>query len=111
MPDSAHRLSDDARAERAILDRAEAYRLVEEARQMRDERDDARAALARAEARTAGLVEALQTIRDHYGKVCEEYELCEHPACASSAGAWFEADAALAGADGQRAGGEGVTDA
>ena len=31
----------DARAERAILDRAEAYRLVEEARQMRDERDAA----------------------------------------------------------------------
>jgi hypothetical protein len=29
----------DPRAERAILDRAEAYRLVEEARQMREERD------------------------------------------------------------------------
>jgi hypothetical protein len=38
---------------------------------------------------------ALETIRRDYGKVCTEYELCTHPACESSAGAWFEADRAL----------------
>jgi hypothetical protein len=40
---------------------------------------------------------ALETIRRDYGRVCAEFELCDHVACASSVGAWFEADAALAG--------------
>lgn len=39
---------------------------------------------------------ALQRIRDQFGKVCDLAELCHHTACDSSAGAWFEADAALA---------------
>lgn len=43
------------------------------------------------------LREALQTIRDHYGRVCNNYELCHHVGCYSSVGAWMEADAALAG--------------
>ena len=42
------------------------------------------------------LREHFQTIRDKYGKVCSTYEVCSHAACASSVGAWFEADAALA---------------
>jgi hypothetical protein len=42
-----------------------------------------------------GLREALMTIREKYGKVCEDYEVCVHDACASSYGAWATADAAL----------------
>lgn len=38
---------------------------------------------------------ALQTIRDHYGKVCADYALCRHVGCESSVGAWMEADRAL----------------
>lgn len=38
---------------------------------------------------------ALEEIRTNYGKVCQEFELCEHPACASSYGAWAVADEAL----------------
>lgn len=41
---------------------------------------------------------ALERIRRDYGKVCPEFETCDHPACASSVGAWFEADRALKGA-------------
>ena len=38
---------------------------------------------------------ALQVIRDHYGKVCRNYELCTHDSCQSSYGAWATADEAL----------------
>ena len=38
---------------------------------------------------------ALQEIRNSYGKVCSGFELCTHPACASSYGAWATADMAL----------------
>jgi hypothetical protein len=38
---------------------------------------------------------ALETIRRDFGHVCPELELCEHPACQSSVGAWLTADAAL----------------
>ena len=38
---------------------------------------------------------ALEEIRANYGKVCQEFELCEHPACESSYGAWATADEAL----------------
>lgn len=40
---------------------------------------------------------ALQVIWDHYGKVCNNYELCTHDACQSSYGAWAAADECLAG--------------
>ena len=49
------------------------------------------------EAENARLRAALQTIRDNYGQVCEEFEICQHPACASSCGAWLLADDALKG--------------
>lgn len=42
-------------------------------------------------------VEAMKEIKDNYGKVCKDYELCEHLACASSYGAWAVADDFLAG--------------
>lgn len=54
------------------------------------------AALRASQAEVRRLREHLQTIRDHYGKVCDGYELCRHEACESSVGAWSEADAALA---------------
>lgn len=40
-------------------------------------------------------IEALKTIKEEYGQVCENYETCRHPACASSYGAWAVADIAL----------------
>lgn len=50
------------------------------------------------EAENEQLRAALQTIRDTYGKVCGEFELCAHPACNSSYGAWAVADDALTAA-------------
>ena len=41
------------------------------------------------------LRDALQEIKDKYGKVCEGFELCKHESCASSYAAWAIADAAL----------------
>lgn len=41
--------------------------------------------------------DALEEIRTRYGHVCTEFELCEHPACESSYGAWAVADEALRG--------------
>lgn len=38
---------------------------------------------------------ALAEIRDNYGKVCEEFELCTHESCRSSCAAWMLADGAL----------------
>lgn len=55
----------------------------------RDERD----ALA---TENAALREALVEIRTTQGKVCEEYELCTHRACASSYASWAIAEKALA---------------
>jgi hypothetical protein len=46
-------------------------------------------------ARCARLEEALSTIRDNEGHVCEEFETCTHSACRSSMAAWSIADAAL----------------
>lgn len=40
-------------------------------------------------------VHALRNIEKFYGKVCPEYEICDHDYCASSSGAWFEANSAL----------------
>ena len=54
------------------------------------DRDAARADVDRLRA-------ALLEIRTSYGRVCPEYELCTHAACASSYGAWATADIALAG--------------
>ena len=44
--------------------------------------------LAASRAEVEKLREALQEIRDKKGKVCAEYETCEHPACASSYESW-----------------------
>lgn len=38
---------------------------------------------------------ALEEIVKTQGKVCNEYELCTHVACESSAKSWFIADRAL----------------
>lgn len=40
---------------------------------------------------------ALETIRAYYGKVCKDFEICQHPACRSSYGAWAVADETLHG--------------
>jgi len=39
---------------------------------------------------------ALEEIKEKEGRVCEEFELCRHVACASSYAAWQIADAAFA---------------
>jgi hypothetical protein len=38
---------------------------------------------------------ALKKIRDNCGKVCEQYEICDHDACQSSYNSWAIADEAL----------------
>lgn len=38
---------------------------------------------------------ALDRIRSMYGRVCEEYEICEHRSCHDSYSAWAVADEAL----------------
>jgi hypothetical protein len=43
------------------------------------------------------LVSVLEDIRDGEGKVCDDFESCNHLACDSSYGAWAIADEALAG--------------
>ena len=48
-------------------------------------------------AEIARLTAALQRIKDHSGKVCAEFETCEHNACQASFTAWSIADAALKG--------------
>lgn len=44
---------------------------------------------------------ALEEIRSTFGQVCDEFELCSHSACQSSAGSWLTADAALGGTTAQ----------
>ncbi len=44
--------------------------------------------------------EALEDIVKTQGKVCEEFEICDHIACKSSCTSWFIADMALKRADG-----------
>lgn len=51
------------------------------------------------EGENATLRAALLTIWQHDGQVCDTYDLCDHPACQSSYGAWAIADAALRGDD------------
>ena len=38
---------------------------------------------------------ALRTIKNNYGKVCKDFELCKHESCESSYSAWSIADQAL----------------
>ena len=40
-------------------------------------------------------VDALKEIRDNEGKVCDNFELCDHRACRSSYSSWYIADKAL----------------
>lgn len=44
-----------------------------------------------------GAVEALETIRDKFGGVCDDYENCAHVACQDSYSAWTVADRYLRG--------------
>ncbi|MFA5532713.1 MAG: hypothetical protein WDA13_03935 [Candidatus Shapirobacteria bacterium] len=46
-------------------------------------------------AENAELKKALQKIRDEEGKVCNDYENCEHTACRSSYNSWAIADKTL----------------
>ena len=39
--------------------------------------------------------EALETIKRDYGQVCGEFQVCDHPACYGSCGAWMTAEEAL----------------
>lgn len=55
--------------------------------------------LADALERQQGVVEALRQIKAHEGKVCPQYETCQHESCASSYAAWVIADMALAALD------------
>jgi hypothetical protein len=48
-------------------------------------------------AEIARLTVALKRIHAEAGKVCDEYEVCTHRACAASYTAWAIADAALNG--------------
>jgi len=43
---------------------------------------------------------ALEEIVNTQGKVCEEFEICDHIACKSSCASWFIADKALKDAEG-----------
>lgn len=54
-----------------------------------------RAELETRRATNAALTAALEEIRTNYGHVCQEFETCDHPACASSYGAWAVADETL----------------
>jgi len=49
----------------------------------------------RLSARVAALEAGLREIKEKYGHVCENYELCAHASCQSSYGAWAIADALL----------------
>ena len=40
-------------------------------------------------------IAALEEIKNHYGKVCESFEICKHESCSSSYGAWEVAYEAL----------------
>ena len=40
-------------------------------------------------------VVALKSIKEHEGRVCEEFELCKHISCVSSCNSWFIAEKAL----------------
>lgn len=57
------------------------------------------AGLADALERQQAVVEAMRTIKEREGKVCDEYETCTHAACQSSYNAWAIADEALAALD------------
>jgi hypothetical protein len=40
-------------------------------------------------------LDALKEIKENYGQVCAEFEICKHIACQSSVGSWITADKAL----------------
>lgn len=54
-----------------------------------------RTRLAEVEAENRKLRDALTEIRDQQGKVCDEYELCNHESCRSSYASWAIASRAL----------------
>lgn len=45
----------------------------------------------------AGAVSALRRIKDEEGKVCDQYQVCDHRECSSSYAAWVIADQYLRG--------------
>ena len=40
-------------------------------------------------------VRALESIKQNYGQVCDEFEICTHASCQSSYGCWETANIAL----------------
>lgn len=62
---------------------------------MQEIADRVRGQLQAAEGRELALRSALAQIKT-LGRVCPEFEICQHPACADSSAAWLIADAALA---------------
>lgn len=56
---------------------------------------EARERLAWQDEELERLREALQKIRDEEGRVCSNYELCQHVGCQSSYSSWAIADKAL----------------
>jgi hypothetical protein len=57
--------------------------------------EDALVGMAATEREVAKYREALERIKREEGKVCQNFELCSHPACNSSYSAWAIADEAL----------------
>lgn len=49
------------------------------------------------ESRLERYEDALRTIVNHEGKVCDEFEICTHRGCNSSCSSWMIADDALKG--------------
>jgi hypothetical protein len=58
---------------------------------------DANRRIGELEAHVSMLERALREIRTEQGKVCQEFETCDHIACRSSYTAWVIADTALLG--------------
>lgn len=46
-------------------------------------------------------INALKRIKASYGKVCQDFEICNHESCMSSYAAWAEADLTLKALDGE----------
>jgi hypothetical protein len=53
------------------------------------------AELERLRAREAALTKGYTVIREEYGRVCADFELCTHESCRSSYSAWAVADSML----------------
>lgn len=70
-------------------------KLYSQISELRRQLTDAQARESRMRDERDALREALVEIKEHYGKVCDNFELCTHAACRSSVSSWMAADAAL----------------